>query len=119
MTGEACPACRGNGIGLVIFHGWEDDGSECVEPTKCEVCDGRGYIDHYQDAMRAADAARDRRAFNQMTAQTPAQRKAAERQRRAEAGLVLVSVYAHPDDAQAIKAAAAKLARKRAKACAS
>lgn len=50
-----------------------------------------------------------------MTAQTPAQRKAAERQRRAEAGLVLVRVYAHPDDAQAIKDLAQILAKRRAK----
>lgn len=48
-----------------------------------------------------------------MTAQTPAERKAAERQRRAEAGLVRLEVYAHPDDHEAIKALAAKLQRKR------
>ncbi len=48
-------------------------------------------------------------------AMTAAQRKAAERQRRAEAGLVLVRVYAHPDDAQAIKDLAQVLARRRQK----
>lgn len=48
-----------------------------------------------------------------MNAKTPSQRKAAERQRRAEAGLVRLEVYAHPDDHEAIKALAAKLQRKR------
>lgn len=48
-----------------------------------------------------------------MTAQTPAERKASERQRRADAGLTRLEVYAHPDDHAAIKAYAAKLAKKR------
>lgn len=49
-----------------------------------------------------------------MTAQTPAQRKAAERQRHKEAGRTEVrGIYAKPADHAAIKAHAAKLARKR------
>lgn len=51
----------------------------------------------------------------QMTAKTPAERKADERQRRADAGLVRLEVYAHPDDHAAIKELAAKLQRKRAR----
>jgi hypothetical protein len=50
-----------------------------------------------------------------MTAQTPAQRKAAERERRAEAGLVRLEIYAHPDDWPAIKALAEKLQKRRAR----
>lgn len=50
---------------------------------------------------------------NKLSAKTPAQRKADERQRRADAGLVRLEVYAHPDDHEAIKALAAKLQRKR------
>lgn len=50
-----------------------------------------------------------------MTAKTPAQRKADERQRRQEAGLVRLELWAHPGDHEAIKAAAARLAKKRAK----
>ena len=50
-----------------------------------------------------------------MTAQTPAERKAAERQRRAESGLTRLEVYAHPDDHEAIKTLAAKLQAKREK----
>lgn len=50
-----------------------------------------------------------------MTAATAAQRKAAERQRRAEAGLLRLELYAHPEDWPAIKALAEKLQRKRAK----
>lgn len=49
-----------------------------------------------------------------MTAQTPAQRKAAERQRHKEAGRTEVrGIYADPADHAAIKKCAAKLARKR------
>lgn len=49
-----------------------------------------------------------------MTAQTPAQRKASERQRHKEAGRTEVrGIYAKPADHAAIKAHAAKLARKR------
>jgi hypothetical protein len=51
-----------------------------------------------------------------MTAQTPAQRKAAERQRHAEAGLLRLELYAHPDDWPAIKALAEKLQKRRARA---
>jgi hypothetical protein len=51
-----------------------------------------------------------------MTAQTPAQRKAAERERRAEAGLVRLELYAHPEDWPAIKALAEKLQKRRARA---
>jgi hypothetical protein len=50
-----------------------------------------------------------------VTAQTTAQRKAAERLRRQDAGLVRLELWAHPDDHEALKALAAKLARKRAK----
>ena len=51
-----------------------------------------------------------------MTAQTVAQRKAAERARKALAGLAEVrGIYAHPDDHAPIKEAAAKISRKRAK----
>ena len=48
-----------------------------------------------------------------MTAATPAERKAAERQRRADAGLQRLELYAHPEDWPAIKELAAKLQRKR------
>lgn len=48
-----------------------------------------------------------------MTAQTPAERKAAERQRRTESGQARLELWAHPDDHEAIKAYAAKLAKKR------
>lgn len=51
-----------------------------------------------------------------MTAQTAAQRKAAERVRRTAAGLVRLELYAHLDDHAAIKALAAKLQRRRDKA---
>jgi hypothetical protein len=50
-----------------------------------------------------------------MTAATPAQRKAAERQRRADAGLQRLELYAHPEDWPALRALAEKLQRKRAK----
>lgn len=50
-----------------------------------------------------------------MPAKTTAERKADERQRRADAGLTRLEVYAHPDDHEAIKALAAKLQRKREK----
>ena len=50
-----------------------------------------------------------------MTAQTPAQRKAAERQHRKEAGLVRLELYVHPEDREAIRSYAARLASKRAK----
>lgn len=49
-----------------------------------------------------------------VTAKTPAQRKASERQRHKEAGRTEVrGIYAKPADHAAIKAYAAKLARKR------
>lgn len=48
-----------------------------------------------------------------MTAKTQAERKAAERQRRAEAGLVRLELWAHPDDHAFLKECAAKLAKKR------
>lgn len=48
-----------------------------------------------------------------MTAKTPAERKAAQRQRNAEAGLVRLELYAHPEDHASIKEHAAKLQRKR------
>ena len=51
-----------------------------------------------------------------MTAQTPAQRKAAERQHRKEAGLVRLELYVHPEDREAIRSYAAKMASKREKA---
>jgi len=48
------------------------------------------------------------------TAQTPAQRKASERQRHKEAGRTEVrGIYADPADHAAIKAHAAKLAKRR------
>ena len=50
-----------------------------------------------------------------LTAKTPAERKAEERQRRAESGLVRLELYAHPGDIDAIKELAAKLQRKREK----
>ena len=50
-----------------------------------------------------------------MTAKTPAQRKAEQRARDKLAGLVRVELYAHADDVAAIKAHAARLAKKRAK----
>ena len=50
-----------------------------------------------------------------MTAKTPAERKAEERQRRAKSGLVRLELYAHPGDIEAIKELAAKLQRKREK----
>ena len=51
-----------------------------------------------------------------MTAKTTTERVAAMRQRRADAGLVRMDVYAHPADHPAIKALAEKLQRKREKA---
>jgi hypothetical protein len=45
-----------------------------------------------------------------MTAKTEAQRKAAERQRRSEAGLVRLELYARPEHHKAIKEHAATLA---------
>jgi hypothetical protein len=51
-----------------------------------------------------------------MTAQTPAERKAAERERRKEAGLTRLELYVHPEDHEAIKALAEKLQRRRARA---
>ena len=48
-----------------------------------------------------------------MTAQTPAERKDSERQRRTESGQSRLELWAHPDDHEAIKAYAAKLAKKR------
>jgi hypothetical protein len=48
-----------------------------------------------------------------VTAQTPSERKAAERARRKEAGLTRLELYVHPEDHEAIKAYAAKLQRKR------
>ena len=44
---------------------------------------------------------------------TPAQRKAAERQHRKEAGLVRLELYVHPEDREAIRNYAAGLASKR------
>jgi hypothetical protein len=46
-----------------------------------------------------------------MTAQTATTRKALERQRKREAGLTPLEVWARPADHAAIKALAAKLAR--------
>lgn len=51
-----------------------------------------------------------------MTARSPSERKAAERKRRSDAGLVRLELYAHPDDLAAIKALAERLQRKRVKA---
>jgi hypothetical protein len=51
-----------------------------------------------------------------MTAQTPAQRKADERKRRADSGLKRFERWVHPDDVPHLVALADKLARKRAKA---
>lgn len=51
-----------------------------------------------------------------MSAKTASERKAAERQRRQEAGLVRLELFAHPEDHASIKEHAAKLARKRARA---
>ena len=49
-----------------------------------------------------------------MTAQTPAQRVAATKQRKRDAGLREVrSLWAHPDDHPALRALAEKLQRKR------
>ena len=50
-----------------------------------------------------------------MKAQTPAERKAAERQRRTESGQSRLELWAHPDDHEAIKAYAEKLAKRRAR----
>lgn len=47
-----------------------------------------------------------------MKPQTPAQRKAAERQRRKEAGQVLVQEWVHESMAGKLKAYAAKLRKK-------
>lgn len=47
-----------------------------------------------------------------MTPATPAERKAAERQRRKDAGLVLVRVWVKPEHVAAVKAAAEKAAKK-------
>jgi hypothetical protein len=47
-----------------------------------------------------------------MKAQTPAQRKAAERQRRKESGQVLVQEWVHISMVDKLKAYAAKLRRK-------
>lgn len=46
-------------------------------------------------------------------AKTAAQRVREVRQRRASAGLVRLELWAHPDDHEAIKEAAAKLQRRR------
>lgn len=51
-----------------------------------------------------------------MIAKTANERKAAERQRLRDAGLVRLEVFAHPEDHASIKEHAAKLARKRARA---
>lgn len=50
-----------------------------------------------------------------MNAKTPAQRKADERQRRTESGQARLELWAHPDDHEAIKAYAEKLAKRRAR----
>lgn len=55
------------------------------------------------------------RALPPLTAKTPSERKAAERQRRQDAGLVRLELWAHPDDHAALKALAEKLAKRRAK----
>lgn len=46
-----------------------------------------------------------------MTAQTPAQRKAAERQRQREQGRMAVTVWIHPDDKAKLAAYVARLNR--------
>jgi hypothetical protein len=51
-----------------------------------------------------------------MTALTANERKAAERERRKQAGLTRLELYVHPEDHEPIKALAAKLQRKRTKA---
>jgi hypothetical protein len=50
-----------------------------------------------------------------MTAKTPTERKAAERERRKEAGLTRLELYVNPEDHEAIKALVEKLQRKRLK----
>ena len=52
-----------------------------------------------------------------MTTKTATNRMAALRQRRADEGLKRLELYAHTDDHAAIKAAAAKIAAKRARGC--
>jgi hypothetical protein len=49
------------------------------------------------------------------TVKTPAERVRALRQRRAAAGLVQLRLYVHPDDREAIRRYAERLARKRTK----
>jgi len=50
-----------------------------------------------------------------MTAKPPATRQAALEARKKDAGLKRVCIWAHPDDATALRAHATKLAAKRAK----
>jgi len=50
-----------------------------------------------------------------MTAKPPATRQADLEARKKAAGLVRVCVWAHPDDAEAIRTAAAKVVNRRAK----
>jgi hypothetical protein len=53
-----CPACFGAGVGEYIFHGVEANGEPCIEPVRCDACDGLGSVDEpvrpNQTAKRAA-----------------------------------------------------------------
>lgn len=42
--GATCPDCHGNGVGHYIYHGVESNGEACIEPIRCEKCDGIGRI---------------------------------------------------------------------------
>lgn len=41
---EACRKCRGTGIEAYRHHGIWPDGEECIEPLRCERCDGIGRV---------------------------------------------------------------------------
>lgn len=76
----------------------------------CDVCEG---VHPFISGLRAVLQEMKEEG---VTAKTPAERKAAERQRRSDAGLVRLELYAHPEDHASIKEHAAKLQRKREKA---
>jgi hypothetical protein len=37
-----CEKCQGSGVERYVFHGVWPNGEECVEPLKCDECDGIG-----------------------------------------------------------------------------
>lgn len=43
MTASRCTKCQGTGIERLQVHGVWPSGEECVEPIKCDACDGFGW----------------------------------------------------------------------------